>query len=58
MSPSNANVDDWEILDKDWKADWPKHLTELVHAYNSNEISCHQVQPALPDVWVMTVPAC
>ena len=22
-------------LSKDWKADWPKHLPKLVHAYNS-----------------------
>ena len=22
-------------LSRDWKADWPKHLLELVHAYNS-----------------------
>ena len=24
----------WKLV-KDWKADWPKHLPTLVHAYNS-----------------------
>ena len=24
-----------EKLSKDWKVEWPKHLQELVHAYNS-----------------------
>ena len=43
-----------EKLGKDWRADWSKHLPELAHAY---KISCHQVQPALPDVWEMTTPA-
>ena len=26
-------------LSKDWKADWPKHLLELVHAYNSMRLA-------------------
>ena len=42
-------------LSKDQKADWPKHLSELVHAYNSMKIGHHQIQPTLPDVWAPTV---
>ena len=37
VSSPNANADDWK-LGKDWKADWPMHLLELVHAYNSTSM--------------------
>ena len=43
-------------LDKDQKADWPEHLQELVHVYNSMRLAVTQVQPALPDVLVTTTP--
>ena len=26
-------------LSRDWKADWPKHLSKLVHAYNSTRLA-------------------
>ena len=45
-----------EKLGKDQKADWPKHLLELVHAHNSHKISHHGVQPTLSNVWVITMP--
>ena len=32
-------------LSKDWKADWPKHLPELVHAYNSNRLAITGYSP-------------
>ena len=41
-------------LSKDQKIDWPRHLPELVHAFNSYEIVHHWIQPTLLDVWVLT----
>ena len=32
-------------LSKDWKADWPKHLLELVHAYNSMRLAITGYSP-------------
>ena len=32
-------------LSKDWKADWPKHLPELVHAYNSTRLAIMGYSP-------------
>ena len=32
-----------EKLSKDQKADWPKNLPELVHAYNSMTMLTHQL---------------
>ena len=41
-------------LSKDHKVDWPKHLQELEHAYNSMSLAIHQLQPTLFDVHVLT----
>ena len=30
---------------KDWKADWPKHLSKLVHAYNSTRLAITGYSP-------------
>ena len=32
-------------LSKDQKADWPKHLPELVHAYNSMRLAITRYSP-------------
>ena len=32
-------------LSRDWKADWPEHLPELVHAYNSVRLSITEYSP-------------
>ena len=32
-------------LSKDWKADWPKHPPELVHAYNSTRLAITGYSP-------------
>ena len=32
-------------LGKDWKADWPKHLPELVHAYNFTRLAMTGYSP-------------
>ena len=32
-------------LSKDWKADWLKHLPELVHAYNSMRLAIDRYSP-------------
>ena len=32
-------------LSKDWKADWPKHLSELVHTYNSTRSATTRYSP-------------
>ena len=44
-------------LSKDQKADWPKHLPELMHAYSSTRLT-HWIQPTLFDVWAPTVLTC
>ena len=40
-------------LSKDWKADWLKHLPQLVHTYNSMRFGHHQIQPTLFGVWAL-----
>ena len=32
-------------LSKDWKANWPKHLPEMVHAYNSIRLAVTRYSP-------------
>ena len=32
-------------LSKDWKPDWPKHLLDLVHAYNSTRLAITRYSP-------------
>ena len=32
-------------LSKDWKVDWPIHLPELVHAYNSMKLAITRYSP-------------
>ena len=32
-------------LSKDWKTDWPRHLPELVHAYNSMRLAITRYSP-------------
>ena len=51
MSSPNAGADDLK-MGKDWKADWPKHLPELLQQLH--EIGCYWIQTTLPDVWVTT----
>ena len=42
-------------LSKHWNMDWPKHLSELKHAYNSVRLAITRYSPHHPDVWAMTV---
>ena len=42
---------------KDWKADWAKHLSKLVHAYNSMRLAVTRYSLHYLMFWVMTVPA-
>ena len=32
-------------LSKDWKVDWPRHLPELVHAYNFTRLAITRYSP-------------
>ena len=32
-------------LNKDWKVNWPKHLPELVHPYNSTRLAITRYSP-------------
>ena len=32
-------------LNKDWKADWPKQMSDLVHAYNSMRLAITRYNP-------------
>ena len=42
-------------LSRDEKVDWPKHLPELVHAYNSMGLAITRYSLHLPDVQALTV---
>ena len=45
-------------LSKDQKADWPKHLPELVHAYNSMRSATTRYSPHYLMFWALTMPTC